>query len=343
MKKLKFGLCGFYGYGNFGDELFYWVFEQYLGDIIDFEVVHENLYKPYFNQPIQERIKDFDGLIIGGGDIIQPWNIDERYFSKDFIEKKMYVCGVGVPIRINSAEMHKDWLVNKYKKIFQSEDMQFIHARDAQSQEWIQNYLSPKVEVKLAPDIVCSLDMPSVQKKAKTLGIITRYRPVEEADDYTKLEELALYAQSKGWKIRHIILGSDDVGKKDFMNSNDFKVDKKELIYTQSLSEMVREIGQCTAISSMKFHGTVVATMQGVPSMVLIPTSKNRNFMRRIGLDSQLTKYDSDNLIQIFNHLPNKLDPNKVKSLKLEATGLMIELRKKIMQDFSLSIFDQDI
>lgn len=343
MKKLKFGLCGFYGYGNFGDELFYWVFEQYLGDIIDFEVVHENLYKPYFNQAINDRIKDFDGLIIGGGDIIQPWGIDERYFSEDYLEKKIYVCGVGVPIRVNAEKLHKDWIVDKYRKLFQSDNMRFIHARDRQSCEWIEKYLEPHARVNLAPDIVCSLDMPIVEKKEKTLGVITRYRPVEEADDYTKLEELAKYAQEEGWTIRHIILGSDDVGIRDFANSNDFKVEKKELIYTQSLDEMVKEIGMCTAIASMKFHGTVVATMQTVPSIVLIPTSKNRNFMRRIGLDNQLSKFDSDKLIDVFNQIPDKVCPTKVKSLKLEATALMVELRRIIIKDFSFQVFDQDI
>jgi polysaccharide pyruvyl transferase WcaK-like protein len=343
MKKLKFGLCGFYGYGNFGDELFYWVFEQYLGDIIEFEVVHENLYKPYFNQSIEERIKDYDALIIGGGDIVQPWGIDERYFSQHFRHKKMYVCGVGVPIRVNSKELHKEWIIDKYKNIFQSKNMQFVHARDKQSKDWIENYLEPKVNVRLAPDIVCSLDMPQINKKEKTLGIITRYRPVDDLDDYTKLEELAQYAQSKGWTIRQIILGSDNVGMRDFENSFNFKVEKKEVIYTQSLSEMVKEVGMCTAIASMKFHGTVVATMQGVPSIVLIPTSKNRNFMRRVGLDNQLSKFDSDQLINIFNQLPSHIDNTKVKSLKLEATSLMISLRQKILEDFSIQIFDKNI
>lgn len=41
-------------------------------------------------------------------------------------------------------------------------------------------------------------------------------------------------------------------------------------------------IGECSAYASMKFHGTVVAAMYGVPSIVLSATDKSRNFMRMV-------------------------------------------------------------
>lgn len=39
-------------------------------------------------------------------------------------------------------------------------------------------------------------------------------------------------------------------------------------------------IGQCSAFVSMKFHGTVVASMYGIPSIILSATDKNLNFSR---------------------------------------------------------------
>jgi hypothetical protein len=41
-------------------------------------------------------------------------------------------------------------------------------------------------------------------------------------------------------------------------------------------------------------------TMYGVPSIVMIATSKNRNFMRRIGREDLLSSFDSEALIDKF-------------------------------------------
>ncbi len=104
----------------------------------------------------------------------------------------------------------------------------------------------------------------------------------------------------------------------------------KELVYTEDLSQLMRSIGECTAFASMKFHGTVVATMYGIPSIVLIPTNKNRNFMKRIGLDNQVAKFDSDQLITIFDNLPESLDKGTIRGLKLDATNACLKLRESI-------------
>ena len=110
--------------------------------------------------------------------------------------------------------------------------------------------------------------------------------------------ELARSMQQKGWRIRHLILGTGSVGERDRANADDLVIEGKEVFYSEDLDDISRAIGECTALASMKFHGSVVATMYGVPSMVLIPTSKNRSFMRRIGREDLLSVFDDKRLTE---------------------------------------------
>lgn len=332
--KPTIGLAGFYGYGNFGDELFLNVFQQYLGDLYDLKVTYDQLLKPYFSTTAEERVGDFDGVVIGGGDIVQPWAMDERYFNTAYLEKPVFVVGVGVPIRAasNLKYAEKDWIVKKYKKFFSHKNIKFIHARDAQSAHWIRTKLEPRIPVIEAPDIVCALNLPPVQVDLtqRVLGVVTRKRPGDVPDNYVELKNLCEIAMQKGWRIRHIILGCGSVGRADFENADDLNVQGKEVIYTESLTELMTSIGECDALASMKFHGTVVATMYGIPSIVLIPTNKNKNFMDRIGLVSQVSKFDSANLPQVFDTLPLSINARHIANLRHSTSDLFDQLKKAI-------------
>lgn len=332
--KPSIGIAGFYGYGNFGDELFLNVFQQVLGDLYDLKVTYDNLSKPYFSSTAEARVGELDGVVIGGGDIVQPWAMDERYFNFAYLEKPVFVVGVGVPIRaaVNLKHAEKDWIVKKYKKFFSHENIKFIHARDAQSAHWIRTKLEPRVPVIEAPDIVCSLNLPPINADLtqRVLGVVTRKRPSDEPDNYAELKNLCEFAMQKGWRVRHIILGCASVGRADFENADDLNVEGKELIYTESLNDLMIAIGECDALASMKFHGTVVATMYGIPSIVLIPTNKNKNFMDRIGLASQVSKFDSKNLPQVFDSLPAAINAHDIANLRHSTLDMFEKLKKSI-------------
>jgi len=333
-KKPVIGLAGFFGYGNYGDELFVSVFKEYLSERFDLKILAENLYKPYYNRPISELVDEVDAVLIGGGDIVQPWNLDQRYFSKEFLNKPVFVAGIGVPIRASkgSSQVEKDWIVDKYRNFFQSPSVKMVHARDPQSKDWITRKLEPKIDVTEAPDIVCALSLPKVKKPegAPILGVVTRQRP-DKDDDYSQINALAAQQIDKGWRIRHIVLGTGDVGERDILNAAKINV-QKELVYSQSLDQLSAAIGECTALVSMKFHGTVVATMYGVPSTVLIPTNKNRNFMKRIGREELLSHFDDPCLCRRFETTPEPIDPKSVAMLRDRATDVMVTLTTALEQ-----------
>lgn len=263
--------------------------------------------------------------------------MDQRYFARAFLKKPVFVIGVGVPIRAkrpeNTHQTEKEWIVKKYRRFFQHPSVKMIHARDPQSANWITEKLHPKIDVIEAPDIVCALTLPEAHKPdgAPILNIITRQRPKKE-DDYSHLNALAQQQIDQGWRIRHVILGTGQVGERDIRNADGITVEK-EVIYSEDLQQLSRAIGEATAQVSMKFHGTVVATMYGVPSTVLIPTNKNRNFMRRIDREELMAKFDQASLPERFMQgPPAPIDPQSVAMLRGRAQEVMLTLRESLTE-----------
>lgn len=333
------GLAGFFGYGNFGDELFVSVYKEYLGPHFDLRFMSDNLRPPYYSKPLEEIVDEVDAIVIGGGDIVQGWNLDERYFPRAFLEKPVFVAGVGVPIRSGTnanSQVEKDWIVEKYRAFFNHDSVKMINARDQQSVNWIKKKTSPIVEPVEAPDLVCALTLPPVEKPVgpPILGIVTRKRPKHE-DDYKEVNALADQQREKGWLIRHIVLGTGEVGERDVLDATKI-TGQKELIYSQDMDTLCRAIGECTALVSMKFHGTVVATMYGVPSTVLIATNKNRNFMQRINRKELISSHNEPNLAARFAEgAPAPIAQSDVDMLRRRAKSLLEELVVRIKAEIS--------
>jgi polysaccharide pyruvyl transferase WcaK-like protein len=332
------GLAGFFGYGNYGDELFLRVFEEHLGADFDLRVLPDQLEAPYFSTQVEGLVAEVDAVLIGGGDLVQPWGMDPRYFNKAYLAKPVVVVGVGVPIRAATAttQQEKPHIVARYSRFFQNENTRLIHARDPQSASWIRSKTSPKVEVIEAPDIVCGLTLPFVRKPAgpPILGVVTRFRPRRDTpDDYSRIEEVAAHLQGQGWRVRQIILGTGTVGERDYANAADFRVPDKEIIRSENLDELTKAIGECTALASMKFHGTVVATMYGIPSVVMVATNKNRNFMNRIGRSDLLSQFDSPDLISKFSPPPAPINPDAVTEIGARARELLGRVRSTLYRE----------
>lgn len=333
------GLAGFFGAGNFGDELFLEVFEQYLGSDFELKVMADLPSKPFYTRDVREIVSEVDAILIGGGDILQPWGQDPRYFNPAFLEKPVFIVGVGVPLYSGPrAKPARPEIVARHREFLHHPNVRHIGVRDNQAAEWVCSHLSPPIDVRVAPDIVCALDLPEASKPAGApiLGLVTRFRPNrDEPDDYTRVAELAGAAAADGWRVRHIILGTNEVGRRDRSNADDLDIPGKELVASERLADLSRAIGECTALASMKFHGTVVATMYGVPSIVMIPTNKNRNFMRRIGLESLVSSFDSPELLETFRRRPD-VDPHEVARLRRDSEAHLIALRECMLSELSM-------
>jgi polysaccharide pyruvyl transferase WcaK-like protein len=320
---------GFFGWGNFGDELFVRTYKQYLGDRFELEVVHDLLAQPYFSQPIDSVVDRYDAFIIGGGDLLIPWQLSGLYWRSEYLAKPVLIVGVGVP----TWGGHKPDVVAQLRTFVSHPNVKQIWARDIESRRWIEQHLHPSGEVTHAPDLVCALDLPVAQRRTDPplLGVVTRFRRGHDVEDYSKLKELCDRAQSYGYGIRQIVLGTMSTGEKDLAIARQLRIDGKELIHSDDLDVLCRSIGECSMLASMKFHGHVVAAMYGVPSIVLSPTDKSRNFMRRLQRTDLLSSLEDACLRDHFSPFPAMISTHTRQGLRrlaqrtLEAVALELD------------------
>jgi len=292
----KIGLVGFFGWGNFGDELFVETYKQALGPSFDLSVIHDLIEKPYFSRSIDDVVADYDAFIIGGGDLLIPRYLSGLYWRTEYLAKPVFVHSVGVP----ASSGHKREVVRHMREFLCHANVRRVAARDEESAGWIVKHMN-RPDVLVEPDMVCALNLPPVTKPDKPLlGIVTRHRKTG-ADDYTQLAKLCEKAVRAGFGIRQIVLGKGFTGRNDFATTNAFAFDGKDVIYSEDIWDQCRAIGECTVLASTKLHGTIVATMYGVPSIVLSPNDKNCNFMRRINRPDLLSDLEDPALSDHFS------------------------------------------
>jgi polysaccharide pyruvyl transferase WcaK-like protein len=321
-KKIRVGLVGFFGWGNFGDELFVKVFEQWLSQDFDVKVLNDLTSKPYFTRPIEDVLRDVDAIVIGGGDLIIPWTMSELYWKQEYLTKPVFIIGVGVPTWGDV----KPVILERYRRFLVHKNVKYINVRDKESADFITKNISPKLPVRHSADIVFALSMPPKRNLSDSyLGIVTRDRR-GRVDDLTQVKKLAEKAISEGYKIKHLILGSGDVGIRDMERAPDLDIEGKELIYSESLNELCLEISSCKMLASMKFHGTVVAINYGIPSIVLSATDKNRNLMRMIERKELLSAINDSTLPERIHRYIPPIPRSTIRMLRQRAERSMQEL-----------------
>jgi len=338
-KKPVIGLVGFFGWGNYGDELFVDVWRQFLEPHFEVRVLPDMQAKPYYSRGIARAVAKVDAIVIGGGDLVVPWSFSDLYWHKHYLTKPVFIGGVGVPRWGNNVE----WIVRGMREFFQHPSVKYIYARDPQSRAWIEQQLQPTATLTDAPDLVCALDLPAAVKPVQPVfGYTTRYldpeRYPDRDADYEHIHIAARRMQELGYKVRHVILGVDAVGLRDREDAKRMLLPDEELVYSQDISVLSRAIGECTVFASMKFHGTVVATMYAVPSVVIMPTTKSRNFLIRIDREDLMSHYSSAQMPHIVAALPAPIAPESVEMLRQQSTAELLRIRDAIATELGVTI-----
>lgn len=329
-RRPRVGLVGFYGWGNYGDELFHRVYEEHLGEHVDLRVLHDRLEPPYFSGPVARAVDAVDAVVIGGGDLVIPWQLSALYWQRAYLRRPVFVTGVGVPQRTRRPHASPQ-AMQALRAFFAHPNVRQISARDEKSARWIERNLRPGVPVRRTADLVCALSLPpaSPPPGPPVLGVVTRAR--RWVDDYAALEALARRAVDRGMRVRHIVLGTGRVGERDAGDAARLGLPGRELVVADDLDTLSRAIGECRVLASMKFHGSVVAAMYGVPSLVLVTTAKNRRFFTRLGRPDLIVGLGAADLPDRLDPLPDPIDPAAVADLRADATGTLESLRDGLL------------
>lgn len=323
----RLAIVGYYGYGNYGDELFLDVFRKYLPNY-EFVFLQDYLRRPFYEsaQSLKDKVSGVDAILIGGGDLIIPFYWTDQYFEDQFLEKPIFMHGLGVP----TWGGHNDRVVSRLKRFFQSDNIKHIHVRDNESRSWIEKHLDPKIAVDRSPDIICSMDLPPAARSGQSVfGLITRKQKPGEIH-WNNIVSLCDKARSLGYRIRHITAATGVIGKEDDGVFEEFEYPGMEMVRTESISEITKSIGECNVLASMKFHGLVVATMFGIPTIGLITVDKFKNFYNTLERRDLQAHHRHDDLADRLQKFMPTIPYFTRYALEEKASASMNELAERI-------------
>src|SRR5687768_3935943 len=146
------GLVGFFGWGNFGDELFLEVHRTYLGSDFDLRVLHDRCAEPYHSRDLSEIVEEVDAIVIGGGDLIYTWSYSGLYWRREYLSKPVFIVGVGA-----TDGPAKPEAVRKYTEFLTHPSVAFCNLRDRESYDYVRRVFSPTAVCNYSADIVFGL------------------------------------------------------------------------------------------------------------------------------------------------------------------------------------------
>ncbi|MEE2528805.1 polysaccharide pyruvyl transferase family protein [Pseudarthrobacter sp. J75] len=326
----RIGLVGFFGWGNYGDELFYRIWKQSVGQFHETRLLHDKLESPYFSRPAAEVVRDVDGIIIGGGDLVIPNKISPLYWNRAWLAKPIYISGVGVPTWIKHEAPD---VMERLRTFFQHPNVRYISARDVESAEWIRRKLQPKVAVEHHADLAFGSMYPPARKFEKpTVGISLRTHRADS--DPTILLNACRQLQSEGFEILNIVMGTGRTRAADLAVAQAFPLEGQKIFESESIDDISSVIGGLDVLISNKFHGTVVATTYGVSSVVLSSTSKSRNIYKRLGRTPLLSSAVDEQLLDKVRLAKMPLAPDVLQAVRLEAYEGVHKVARAINADF---------
>jgi polysaccharide pyruvyl transferase WcaK-like protein len=331
MAKKRIGLVGYFGYGNYGDELFLDVYRKYFYDC-ELVAIQDSITHPIYTQAAYDNIKTLDAIIIGGGDLFIPKYFANSYFDEQFLQKPIYLHGVGVPLW--TGEDPK--VIERMAKFVQHPNVRKINVRDVESAEWVHNKLKPKAPIDFSADMVFSLDFPRIERdsRKKIFGLIMRHL----SPGTTRWDHIAALcdrARSLNYTVHNIVLGTGKIRDDDLVTLKEFDYPQMEIVDPNDLGRVTKAIGACDVVASTKFHGCVVATAYGIPTITLTTTDKFLSLykvMERRDLIGHHIHPD------IAERLPKYIAPIPSTTrdmLRDDAVIAMQELRRQILDEIS--------
>jgi len=326
----RIGLVGFFGWGNYGDELFLDNWLRTIGIHHEVAVVHDMLAAPYFSRQASEVAAEFDALVIGGGDLVIPNKISPLYWNRAWLAKPIYISGVGVPTWIKQQAPD---VMERLRTFFQHPNVRHIGARDTESAEWIRRHLTPRVAVETHADLAFNLSLPPAATFDNPTVAIN-LRTHRAGSDPTALVSVCRTMRERGYDVVNLVLGTGKTRVADLEVARAFPFEEQIILESESIDELSSFLGGVDVLISNKFHGTVVATMYGVSSVVLSSTTKSRNLYTRLDRRPLLSTNEDPDMMEKVDLAAMPVSRSAVRELELDANDAVRTLLRKINADF---------
>lgn len=325
---MKLGILGYFGFGNYGDELFHQVWNKEFSDaeVITFEQV-TGIPKCMHSEPEDREsfAEQIDALLIGGGDLIRPQG-KINYWYKELLSKPVFLYGIGVATWLG----HEKKVIEQIVDFLKADAVKYIGVRDIESYNWIAKQ-APSVINKLyvTPDIAFSMKREKVEKpEKKRVGIITRHQKKYEQHRIDQMRSIVDIYTECGYEVVEILASTGPEKEWDLEGSKSWGLNVPVLTFDND-EDVTKAIAECSLIYSMKFHGCVVGLAHHVPTISLLKTDKFVNLYKYLRLDTWLiggdktkVKYEKPGVLrpQLWNNIDTLIgfSRSSLLSLKLQ-------------------------
>ena len=322
---MRIGVVGYFGWGNYGDELFLQIHHQIFAghELITF---HDPIKNELLSN-VDQLVESVDAIVIGGGDLLMPWFKSWLYFDERFLTKPVFIFGVGVPDRGISPDPA---VLEHYQKFLSHPSVKLFACRDQESIVWIQSHLKLNIEILFYPDMVLSLAFPQCLVESRSVGVVLRNQATY---DNVELLKVANLASQFGYSLKLILLGTEGITlADDYQALQHVRIPNCEIVVRDSTLLLSKEIASCKYLLSMRFHGVIAAYKSGVPFISLNIESKFTSFMMQTGNGQYSSYWTDENLSTKFERLVYEgTDLSKRTSLSDAAKNGLTKLTQSVL------------
>jgi polysaccharide pyruvyl transferase WcaK-like protein len=286
---MKICLCGYYGMGNFGDELFLETFKQIFAG-------HEVFgWSPYLDPA------SIDAVIIGGGDLITPYHFNSFYFPPALKHLPTWVYGVGI-VDAYPPETWPEAEIAKYRERLSG--IRGFCVRDQRSAGY-GRMLKLHDRIETVPDPVFAYREPGIPLRRfssrPVIGLCLFSYPSFPLEKMARI--LAGLIQEGYHLVLLPVVNQPNNAYADLAMCQKLRQKIGELAPGASitlpsgqynLETTYRYVTNVDYLISFKLHPSLAALRSGVPVFCLSQMSKVRSLLQLFDLEEYFCNYDDD-------------------------------------------------